>query len=206
AIRDVEAERVAETLPVVILSSVAARDIDAQALSVFVTLSKPIKIGALYDALLRIFGAAGAPPAEPKPAAPRHSLAESYPLRILIAEDNLVNRKLALRLLQRLGYEADVAEDGQQAVGMVRVTAYDVVLMDVQMPVLDGLEATRRIRGELPPDDQPYIIAMTANAMAGDREACLEAGMNSYVSKPIQLAELDDAIEAAAIARRGVSS
>jgi len=206
AIRDVEAERVAETLPVVILSSVAARDIDAQALSVFVTLSKPIKIGALYDALLRIFGAAGAPPAEPKPAAPRHSLAESYPLRILMAEDNLVNRKLALRLLQRLGYEADVAEDGQQAVGMVRVTAYDVVLMDVQMPVLDGLEATRRIRSELPPDDQPYIIAMTANAMAGDREACLEAGMNSYVSKPIQLAELDDAIEAAAIARRGVSS
>ena len=206
AIRDVETERVAETLPVVILSSVATRDIDAQALSVFVTLSKPIKIGALYDALLRIFGAAGAPPAEPKPAAMRQTLAESYPLRILLAEDNLVNRKLALRLLQRLGYEADVAEDGQQAVGMVRVTAYDVVLMDVQMPVLDGLEATRRIRRELPPDDQPYIIAMTANAMAGDREICLDAGMNGYVSKPIQLAELDDAIEAAAVARRGVPS
>ncbi len=206
AIRDVEAQRVAETLPVVILSSIAARDMDAQALSVFVTLSKPIKIGALYDALLRIFGAAGAPPSETRPAAPRETLAENYPLRILLTEDNLVNRKLALRLLQRLGYEADVADDGRQAVSMVRVTAYDVVLMDVQMPVLDGLEATRRIRTELPPDDQPYIIAMTANAMAGDREACLAAGMNGYVSKPVQLAELDDAIEAAALARRGIPS
>ncbi len=207
AIRDVETQRAVETLPVVILSSVPARDLDAQALSIFMTLSKPIKIGALYDALLRIFGAAGAPPPpEIKPNTPKQMLAETYPLRILLAEDNLVNRKLALRLLQRLGFEADVAEDGVQAVGMARVTAYDVVLMDVQMPEMDGLEATRKIRADLPPDDQPYIIAMTANAMAGDREACLAAGMDGYVSKPIQLGELDDAIESAAIARRSIAA
>ena len=131
-------------------------------------------------------------------------LAEQHPLQLLLAEDNLVNQKLALRLLKRLGYTADVAENGLQTLEMLQVRGYDVVLMDVQMPVLDGLETTHRIRTELPPDDQPYIIAMTANAMSGDREACLAAGMDGYVSKPVQVAELEAALQVAARSRQGV--
>jgi signal transduction histidine kinase/CheY-like chemotaxis protein len=203
AIRRIEAEHESDRMPLLILSSSASRESDAQALAIFATLSKPLKLGTLYDALRRLFGSTDAPEA-PAHGAPlrKRTLAEHYPLRVLLTEDNLVNQKLAQRLLKRLGYETDVAEDGQQALDMVSDIAYDVVLMDVQMPVLDGLDATRRIRTKLPPDDQPYIIAMTANAMIGDREACLAAGMNAYIAKPIQFAELDEAIEAAAVARQ----
>jgi CheY-like chemotaxis protein len=106
-----------------------------------------------------------------------------------------VNQKLALRLLSNMGYTADVAPDGQRAIEAVEAGSYDVVLMDVQMPELDGLEATRRIRARWP-DRRLHIVAMTANAMAGDRDACLAAGMNDYISKPI-----DPAILAEALAR-----
>ncbi len=203
AIRRVEEEQEIGRLPLLILSSSTSRESDAQALAIFATLSKPVKLGTLYDALRRLFGSPDAP-GDATNGAPAHkrTLAEHYPLRVLLAEDNLVNQKLAQRLLKRLGYNTDVAEDGQQALDMVSAIAYDVVLMDVQMPALDGLDATRRIRTKLPPDDQPYIIAMTANAMIGDREACLAAGMNAYIAKPIQFAELDGAIEAAAVARQ----
>jgi CheY-like chemotaxis protein len=107
-----------------------------------------------------------------------------------------VNQKLALRLLQRMGLEADVVEDGRAAVAAVEGGSYDVVLMDVQMPEMDGLEATRQIRSRWP--DRPLrIVGLTANAMAGDREACLAAGMNDYVSKPIRPEELEAAISRA---------
>jgi CheY-like chemotaxis protein len=124
-------------------------------------------------------------------------MAQRHPLRILLAEDNVVNQKLALRLLQQMGYRADVAGNGLEAVQSVQRQAYDVVLMDVQMPEMDGLEATRRIRGEGTPHGQPRIIAMTANAMQGDREACLAAGMDDYVTKPIRVDALVDALMAA---------
>ena len=116
-------------------------------------------------------------------------LGERHPLRILLAEDNVVNQKLAVRLLERMGYRADVAGNGAEAIAALADGAYDLVLMDVQMPELDGLEATRRIRDRWP--DRPLrIVGLTANAMAGDREACLAAGMDDYVSKPIRPAEL----------------
>jgi CheY-like chemotaxis protein len=114
-------------------------------------------------------------------------------LRISLAEDNAVNQKLAIRLLQRMGFAADVVGDGQAAVDAVEVGTYDLVLMDVQMPEMDGLEATRRIRASRP-DRTPRIVGLTANAMAGDREACLAAGMDDYVSKPIRPEELEAAI------------
>ena len=205
AIRRVEDERAQAPLPLILLSSVADRDLGAQGSVVFAALSKPVKVGALYDTLQRLFGAL-ASPATPAPAPPKLIQAEQYPLHLLLAEDNLVNQKLALRLLKRLGYTAAVAEHGRQVIDLMQSQAYDVVLMDVQMPVLDGLEATHRIRTEFPPDDQPYIIAMTANAMAGDREACLAAGMDSYVSKPIQVAELEEALKMAARIRQGVAA
>jgi CheY-like chemotaxis protein len=115
------------------------------------------------------------------------------PLRILLAEDNAVNVKLALRLLERMGYGADVAGDGAEAIDALERAEYDVVLMDVQMPGLDGLDATRAIRARWP--ERPIrIVAMTASAMEGDREACLAAGMDDYVSKPIRPDELARAI------------
>jgi CheY-like chemotaxis protein len=118
------------------------------------------------------------------------AMAERHPLRILLADDNAVNRKLALRLLQQMGYRADVAGNGVEAVECIERQAYDVVLMDVQMPEMDGLEASRRIVSRWPGGERPRIVAMTANAMQGDREACLAAGMDDYISKPIRVAEL----------------
>jgi CheY-like chemotaxis protein len=120
--------------------------------------------------------------------------AARHPLRILLAEDNAVNQKLALRLFSLMGYDPDVAANGLEAVDAVQRQDYDVVFMDVQMPELDGLEATRRIRS-LRTDGTPRIVAMTANAMAGDREACLAAGMDDYVGKPIRVDELVAALE-----------
>jgi CheY-like chemotaxis protein len=117
-------------------------------------------------------------------------------LRILLAEDNPVNQKLALRLLERMGYRADVADNGLAALSAVEGSDYDVILMDVQMPELDGLETTRRIRRRWP-DATLRIVAMTANAMDGDREACLEAGMDDYIAKPISPEALQAALMAA---------
>ena len=121
-------------------------------------------------------------------------MGQQWPLRILLAEDNATNQKLALRLLARMGYHADVAANGLEALEALERQLYDVVLMDVQMPEMDGLEATRHIRRELPEARQPRVIAMTANAMQGDREMCLAAGMDDYVSKPIRIEELVEAL------------
>jgi signal transduction histidine kinase/ligand-binding sensor domain-containing protein/DNA-binding NarL/FixJ family response regulator len=116
------------------------------------------------------------------------------PLRILLAEDNSTNQKVALLMLERMGCSADLAADGFEVLAALQRQTYDLVLMDVQMPGMDGLEATRRLRAELPADRQPRILAMTANALLGDREACLAAGMNGYLSKPVRFEELKSAI------------
>ena len=116
------------------------------------------------------------------------------PLRILVAEDNVVNQKVALLLLRQLGYAADLAADGEETLAALRRQRYDVVLMDVQMPEMDGLEATRRIRDEWPAEERPRIIAVTANALLEDREACLAAGMDDYLSKPVLLEDLRAAL------------
>jgi len=118
------------------------------------------------------------------------------PLRILLAEDNPTNRELALLMLGRLGYSADVAANGAEALDAVRQNVYDLVLMDIQMPELDGIEATRRIRAELGTEG-PRIAAMTAHALPGDREACLESGMDDYLVKPIGISDLVAALERA---------
>jgi CheY-like chemotaxis protein/HPt (histidine-containing phosphotransfer) domain-containing protein len=118
-------------------------------------------------------------------------------LRILLAEDNTMNQKVALRLLERLGYGADVASNGLEALEALERQPYDVVLMDVQMPEVDGLDASRRICERWPAETRPRIIAMTANAMPEDREACFAAGMDDYVAKPIRADELAEALRRA---------
>jgi signal transduction histidine kinase/ActR/RegA family two-component response regulator len=120
--------------------------------------------------------------------------AARHPLDILVVEDNAVNQKLALRLLSRMGYTADLAATGREAVLAVQQRRYDLVLMDVQMPEMDGFEATRRIAEQLPRAERPRIVAMTANAMDGDRERCLDAGMDGYIAKPIRVEELAAAV------------
>ncbi len=138
-----------------------------------------------------------APKAAPTAAKPRMDaqMAERNPLRILLAEDNVVNQKLALRLLQQMGYRADVASNGIEAIECCARQPYDLVLMDVQMPEMDGLEASRRIVARWPAaSGRPRIVAMTANAMQGDREECLAAGMDDYVTKPIRVEALVKAL------------
>ena len=123
--------------------------------------------------------------------------ADEYPLRILIAEDNLINQKLAIRMLNKLGYDPHLAQNGREAVNMLLVKTYDLVLMDLLMPEMDGLEATREIRSTL--RVQPQIVAMTASAFKEDREECMKAGMNAYISKPIPIEEFKSILKQAAL-------
>ena len=122
-------------------------------------------------------------------------MGQRHPLCILLAEDNLVNQKLALHLLERMGYRADVAANGLEAIQALERQPYDVVLMDVQMPEMDGLEATRQICARWPHGARPRIIALTANVMAEDRQECLAAGMDDFLAKPIRVDELVEALK-----------
>lgn len=189
---EIRKQRDARALPLVMLSSVGQREGNDGLFAAYLT--KPIKPSQLFDALAAIFVGEGAKRVAPVMAngkAPVDGqMAARLPLRILLAEDNAVNQKLALRLLSQMGYRADVAGNGLEAIQALERQRYDVILMDVQMPELDGMEATRRIRADMPAAQQPQIIAMTANAMQGDRELCLAAGMDDYVSKPIRVEEL----------------
>jgi GAF domain-containing protein/DNA-binding response OmpR family regulator/tetratricopeptide (TPR) repeat protein len=183
-----------KALPIILLTSLGRREIGAEELNFAAYLTKPLKPSALYDALASIFARSLAA-AKPEPAkiTMDAEMGRLHPLRILLAEDNAVNQKLAFRILERLGYRSDVASNGLEAVESVERQTYDVILMDVQMPEMDGLDATRSIR-KLAKVSQPHIIAMTANAMEGDREMCIAAGMNDYISKPIRVNELVDAL------------
>jgi PAS domain S-box-containing protein len=157
-------------------------------------LSKPIKPRKLMDTLA---GMLNGPTSADVVALPRTSqnLADRMPLRILLAEDNLINQKLAVKMLERIGYCPDIAGNGVEVLAALRRQTYDLVLMDVQMPEMDGVEATRRIRQEWPGDSGPRIVAITANAFKSDREQCLAAGMDGYVTKPIQFRELQAVLE-----------
>ncbi len=120
-------------------------------------------------------------------------------MRILLAEDNLVNQKLVLRMLDRKGYSADTAMNGAEVLSALASKSYDIILMDIHMPKMDGLEATRRIRAHLPGAAQPYIIALTADAILRVKHKCMEAGMDDYVSKPIDLESLLAALHRASL-------
>ena len=195
-------ERDASTLPLVMLTSLGRREVGESDVEFAAFLNKPLKPSQLFDVLLSII--AGQPRASkkerPEGATGQFDpeMATRLPLRILLAEDNATNQKLALRLLSRLGYRADIAGNGLEALEALERQTYDVILMDVQMPEMDGLEATRQIVSRWSEGERPHIIAMTANAMEGDREMCIAAGMNDYISKPIRPVTLIAALEAGA--------
>jgi PAS domain S-box-containing protein len=187
-----------QSLPIVMLSSLDRRETSASAGHFAAYLIKPIKQSLLYDTLVGIFE--GQPSLVGERGLAEASqfdthMAERLPLRILVGEDNAVNQKLALQMLRKMGYRADVAGNGVEVLQALERQPYDVVLMDVQMPEMDGLEATRRIYQRWSLGNRPHIIAMTANAMQGDREICLAAGMDDYISKPIQVRALQAALE-----------
>ncbi|MBI3374576.1 MAG: GAF domain-containing protein [Betaproteobacteria bacterium] len=188
-------------LPLVLFSSLGRREAGDDEGLFQAYLAKPIRQSHLFDTLVSLLARdEAAKPAVPAAAKPQMDpgMAERHPLRILLAEDNVVNQKLALRLLQQMGYRADLASNGLEAVESVERQTYDVVLMDIQMPELDGLDATRRICALLAAGDRPRIVAMTANAMQGDREMCLAAGMDDYITKPIRVDQLVKALNNAA--------
>jgi signal transduction histidine kinase/CheY-like chemotaxis protein len=186
-----------EQLPLILLSSIGEQIPEASQWFEAV-LTKP----ARQDTLLRVImhyllhRGASAEQAPPPPPLPEKAAAPAETFRILIAEDNLVNQKVALRILEKLGFKADVASNGMEAVKAVDMIPYNIVFMDMQMPEMDGLQATREIRQRIPDQDKrPVIIAMTANAMAEDRENCLAAGMDDYLSKPIKKEQVEEMLD-----------
>jgi len=186
------------SLPMVLLSS-SAEDLDPGKTKQFrAVLFKPVKSSRLYNTFIEIFSpldmVSTAAQAEKAYSEFDPDMGKRHPLRILLAEDNHTNQVLALALLDRLGYRADVAGNGVEVLKTLQRQSYDVILMDVQMPEMDGLEATREVRRSFDPACQPRIIALTADAMKEDRERCLAAGMDDYVSKPIQVSELVSAL------------
>jgi signal transduction histidine kinase/CheY-like chemotaxis protein len=192
---EIRKQRSANSLPLVILTSlgqIEKGDVDVE-FAAFLT--KPIKPSQLYNVLVSILANRTIPAEEPtqRPHIDP-TLAQRHPLRILLAEDNLINQKVALRILERMGYRADVAANGLEVLQALQRQPYDVVLMDVQMPEMDGLETTRRIRELWPEEQRPRIIAMTAHALREDKERCLAAGMDDYISKPVRVEELAAAL------------
>ncbi len=183
-------------LPLVLFTSLGRKEAGDTGKLFNAYLAKPLRQSQLFDTLVTLL-AHDAVPKATAASKPRldAGMAARHPLRILLAEDNVVNQKLALRLLQQMGYRADLASNGIEAIESVARQTYDVILMDVQMPEMDGLEASRRITAKWPAGERPRIVAMTANAMQGDREMCLAAGMDDYLTKPIRVDQLVDALK-----------
>ena len=193
----------AAALPAILASSIPRHDVTAdprwEPAGIGAVIVKPVRASSLHGAVATVLDVATAD-ADPRDA-PEISLdpglAARHPLRILLTEDNVVNQRLALRLLEKMGYRADVAGNGIEALEALERQPYDLVLMDVQMPEMDGVEATARILERYPEGERPWIVAMTAEAMHGDREGFLAAGMNDYVAKPIRTLDLVAALRRA---------
>jgi CheY-like chemotaxis protein len=185
-------------IPLLAMRAAGSRADGSEAVSregIAAVVGKPIKQSVLFDTLTSLFGGDAERLATTGEIATEfdHRLALAVPLRILLVDDHPTNRMLGFKVLERLGYAADVASSGGETLTLLEERDYDVVFMDVQMPEMDGLETTRELRRRWP--DRPLrVIAMTANAMSGDRQACLAAGMDDYLSKPVQLDALVDAL------------
>ncbi|MBF0530125.1 MAG: response regulator, partial [Deltaproteobacteria bacterium] len=202
--KEIRKSRDARQLPIMILTSLGRMDTMPDKLKISACLYKPIKSSQLFDAVTNIFIDHLALADHPSIAAESvdTELGRHRPLRILLAEDHAVNQQVTLMMLERLGYRADVAANGLEVIQAFQRQSYDLVLMDVQMPEMDGLEATRYLRDALSTKDRPVIIALTANALEGDRERYLAAGMDDYLSKPVRITQLQKMLERCPIHRK----
>jgi CheY-like chemotaxis protein len=182
-----------QSLPIVPLTSTRLRagDQRLRELGLAVSVSKPLRQHQLRDALDRALGGGGPLRKAPVVSEIDRTLAARVPLRILVADDNRVNQKVGSAFLQKMGYRVEVASNGLEVLQALGRQTFDIIFLDVQMPEMDGCEAARQIRSKWSEAKRPRLIAMTGNAMQGDREKCLEAGMDDYISKPIRVKELE---------------
>src|ERR1022692_3413115 len=185
-------------VPLLLLSSTRPSNDASHSLagSVAVSIHKPIRPAQLLGTLCRALSVQ-VQREKKAPSAPTldRDLARRLPLRLLLADDNPINQKVGLSVLQKLGYHADIANNGVEVLRALEQKAYDILFLDVQMPEMDGLEATRQIHQRWAADKRPRIIAMTGNALVGDREKCLQAGMDDYISKPVRVGDLQSALQ-----------
>ena len=195
AIRDIEKNT---TLPIVILTSLGRKEEEStlRELNIAKFLYKPTKQTILFETVLSIFGLLQLLEVRKEKHQPLDTnLGSKYPLKILLAEDNLVNQKVAVKIFNKLGYRIEVAGNGYEVLEAVENIEYDIIFMDVHMPEMDGLEASQELNKLYGNENRPKIIAMTANAMQGDREECIAAGMDDYMSKPVRLEALQELLE-----------
>jgi CheY-like chemotaxis protein len=194
--KEIRKYRSEEELPLMMLTSMGRTKVRADDVPVAAFLSKPIKPSNLYETLMGIF--ANQPTFDRVKTQPRtldRTLAQKHPLRILVAEDNIVNQKVAIGILEKLGYRPDVAANGLEVIEALNRQPYDLILMDIQMPEMDGIKTTAKITEGWRAKDRPMIIAMTANAMQGDREQYMNLGMQGYISKPVRVSDLIEALQ-----------
>jgi len=196
-------ERGITDLPIIMLSSIYKQatmdDVDYAA-----WLHKPVKQSSLYETITEVLGARDA--SSPTDAGDDGALSTQSPREILLVEDDTVNQRMTTQALEKMGHEVEVAENGLEALEALRARSYEMVLMDVQMPEMDGLEATRRIREEWPAEEQPFIVALTAAVMEDDRERCQEAGMDTFLSKPVQQDDLAEVLSTEETGAAGFST
>jgi len=204
--KEIRKYRDKKSLPVVILSSGGSQDIDKQEINEYLNaiVSKPIKQAQLYKMLMSILGPTidttvkktekEVYKAVQETKQNKKKLSEEIPLKILVAEDNIINQKLIVKILSQLGYQSDVVSNGIEAIDELKRVRYDLVFMDVQMPEMDGIEATKYIVQNWNSEERPFIIAMTANVLQGDKEKCLNAGMDDYLSKPVIIDDVQNII------------
>lgn len=183
-------------IPLVLLSSMTLLKDDDKA-EFSARLNKPVKASTLYNTLIQVVERGKTDEVVQLSDSVDKDMGSKMPLKLLLVEDIVVNQQVAVMMLEQLGYRPDVVENGQQAVDAVVHNSYDAVLMDVQMPVMDGLTATREIHQRIREHDRPYIIAMTANALESHRKECMDAGMDNYISKPVEDVRLSRALKAA---------
>ncbi|MGB3511529.1 MAG: response regulator [Microcoleaceae cyanobacterium] len=197
--RELQKLKSKDELPLILLTSLGKHNEQAELINQIFSayISKPVKQSILFNTIVNIF--ASLKHLYQKPSAKQikidETLAEKLPLKILLAEDNLINQEFAMAILKKMGYKIDLVNNGKDAILACKQQNYDIVFMDIQMPEMDGLEATRGIIKELPSETRPKIIAMTANAMQDDKDECLQAGMDDYVSKPVKIQLIQQMLE-----------
>jgi CheY-like chemotaxis protein len=186
-VREIRKLRIAAELPIIMLTSIGM-DRPPEGLEINAYLHKPAKSAQLYQTIVNILHGEYRMDSEILPPVGLHELTGS--LKLLVVEDNKVNQKVTLSMLKKLGYSADLAQDGVEAIQKAGSTFYDLILMDIQMPRMDGLEATRQLIKKYGVGPRPKIIGMTAHAATEERDQGLSAGMDDYLTKPIQLVRL----------------